>query len=100
MMKVPRPGPLTLEEAETIGIRAVGFLAEQPDLLQRFLDLSGLDVADLRSRVQDPALLGAILDFILFDETLTRAFAEAAELAPDAPARARSRLPGMAVGDS
>lgn len=91
-----RPAMPTQEEAETLAIRAVGFLAERPELLRRFLDLAGLTLADLRTRLADPALLGAALDFILFDEALTLEFAEAASVAPDAPALARRRLPGAA----
>lgn len=91
-----RPALPTREEAETLAIRAVGFLADRPDLFRRFLGLSGLTVEDVRGRLADPALLGAVLDFILFDEALTRELAAEVGVAPDMPVRARRQLPGAA----
>ncbi len=89
-----KPVVPTREDAETVAIRAVAFLAEDPELLRRFLDLSGIGPADLKGRLTDPALLGAVLDFVLFDDRLTCAFAEAIGVAPDLPARARHVLFG------
>ena len=87
----------TREEAETLAIRIAGNLAERPELLRRFLDLAGLTVAELRAGLHDPALLGAILDFVLFDDALTQEMAAALDVPPDLPARARRLLPGAAV---
>ena len=44
--------------------------------------------------VEDTTVLAGVLDYILGDESLVLEFAEYAGIAPDAPARARSALPG------
>jgi hypothetical protein len=80
--------------AEAIALRALAFLAEDPERLGRFLALSGIGPSELRSRASDPALLGGVLDHLLSDERLLLAFAEANELKPEAAARARRHLPG------
>lgn len=84
----------TREEAETLALRAVAFLAERPREFLRFAELSGLSVEQIRSRVGDPALLGAVLDYLLFSDALVREFAAAAAVEPEAPRRARALLPG------
>ena len=85
------------DEAETIAIRLVAELAERPDLLRRFLDLAGLTPDDLRARLQDPALLGAVFDFVLFDEQLTLELADALALEASLFGAARRQLPGAPV---
>lgn len=85
---------LSQDEAETLALRAVAFLAERPRDFLRFAELSGLSVEQIRSRVGDPALLGAVLDYLMFSDALVREFAAAAEVDPEAPRRARAALPG------
>ena len=87
------------EGAEALGLRALAFLAEEPERLGRFLALSGLGPDELRSRAADPALLGGVLDHLLADERLLIAFAEANGLRPEEAARARLHLPGAAPWD-
>jgi hypothetical protein len=80
--------------AETIGIKAVGFLAASEDDLLRFVALSGLDPADLRARAGEPDVLVAVLDHLLGDDKLLTAFCEAEGLAPKDVHLARHRLSG------
>lgn len=82
------------EAAETLAIRVVGELAQRPELLRRFLDLAGLTIDDLRQRLHEPMLLGAILDFVLFDDRLTREIAAALDVPPAEFDMQRRRLPG------
>ena len=42
------------EEAEILAINALGFLATDGERLQRFMDLSGLDVAAIRAGASKP----------------------------------------------
>jgi hypothetical protein len=60
--------------AETIGLKALAFLAGAPEDMDRFMYLSGLDVADLRARASEPEFLAAVLDFLLGHEALLTAF--------------------------
>jgi Protein of unknown function (DUF3572) len=85
---------------EVIALQALGFLASETDRLERFLALTGTDVATLRARAGEPDLLAGVLDHVLGDESLLHLFCEAAGLARDEPARARRGLPGAAAADT
>ena len=89
-MKSIRNGP----DPEVVGLAALGFLAAEPDRLARFLGLTGIGLDDLRGRAGEPALLGAVLDHLLADESLLFIFAEAEQLHPSQVAAARQKLPG------
>ena len=80
--------------AETLGLKALAFLAADPDALTRFLGLSGTVLEDLRTRADDPLLLAAVLDFVLTDDGLLVAFAEAEGVDPRSVHEARRALPG------
>lgn len=80
-------------DAELIGLQAVAYIGADDELLMQFLGLSGSDIEDLQARISDPAFLGAALDFILSDDAVVVAFAESLGLPPDAPMRARHKLP-------
>ena len=53
--------PATLEAAEAIALQGLAFLAEEPQRLQRFVTITGLDPAELRARADTPELLAAVL---------------------------------------
>jgi hypothetical protein len=85
------------ENAETVALQALAWLAGEEDHLARFMGLAGLSVDELRARAAEPAFLGGVLDFVLENEALLLAFAEAAGLKPEAVARVRRQLPGAPV---
>jgi hypothetical protein len=85
------------QDPEIVGLAALGFLAGEPDRLARFLGLSGMALEDLRARAGEPALLGAVLDHVLADESLLFLFAEAEALHPGEVAVVRQKLPGGAA---
>ncbi|GHD99995.1 hypothetical protein U879_10245 [Defluviimonas sp. 20V17] len=87
---------ITRESAETLGLRALGWLASQDDLLQTFLGATGADVSEIRECAGDPSFLGAVLDFLLMDDAWIMAFCDAEGLAYDTPLAARQILPGGA----
>jgi hypothetical protein len=60
--------------AETLGLKALTWLAGQPEVLDRFLLVSGLTGAEIRARAGEPGLLGAILEHILANEQLAKDF--------------------------
>ncbi len=84
------------EFAETIALRALGWLAGHDELLPVFLGASGTAPGDLRERATDADFLGSVLDFILMDDAWVMAFCDAAGLAYTEPLAARSALPGGA----
>ena len=86
-------------DAETLALLALAHVVGDEALLPRFLALSGIASDELRDRAQDPALLGAVLDFLLAHEPDLVAFAEVQNLPPTAIAHARHKLPGGDVED-
>ncbi|MEM9900227.1 MAG: DUF3572 domain-containing protein [Pseudomonadota bacterium] len=82
------------EDAETLALEALGWLAGQEDLMPTFLGASGASLLDVRRRADDPEFLGAVLDFLTMDDAWISAFCDSTGRAPDAPLRARAALPG------
>jgi hypothetical protein len=90
----PKPTMMP-EDADTIALKALGFVAGNAEYMSRFLALTGMTPEQLKERPDDPAVLGGVLDFLLQHESVLTAFAEDAELAPDQVAAARRALPGF-----
>ena len=84
------------EAAETLALQALGWLATQEDLLASFLGATGASMSDMARDARDPVFLGAVLDFLLMDDTWIIAFCDATDLPRTAPAEARAQLPGGA----
>jgi hypothetical protein len=82
------------EMAQTIALKALGYLAADEDLLEPFLNSTGLVAGDLRVGATDSAFLAGVLDYVLQNEALLLAFAASEELAPETIVQARQRLPG------
>ena len=56
-LRDPRPtGKMSLEAAQTLAIDALGYLSNTPDLMQRFLALTGIDAAQIREAASGTAL--------------------------------------------
>lgn len=83
---------LSVEEAETVAINAMGFLAGDPERIERFIALTGLGPAEIPNMLGDRSFLSGVLDHLLADETLLFLFCEDTGVAPDTPAAARMRL--------
>jgi hypothetical protein len=82
------------EDAESIAIKALGFLAGEESRLERFLALTGIGAGDIRAAAAEPGFLAAVLDHIASDEPLLLTFAANAGLAPAAITSARAALAG------
>ena len=84
------------ETAETLALKALGYLAVDGDALLRFLAVSGLEPDDLRARAATPELLAGVLDFLLSDDALLAEFCAANGLGAKEVHAARRTLPGAA----
>lgn len=84
------------EFADTVALRALGWLAGNDELLPVFMGASGTTPEELRQRASDPEFLGSVLDFILMDDAWVVTFCDAAGLAYSEPMAARRALPGGA----
>lgn len=85
---------MSQESAETIGLKALGWMAGNEELLPVFLGATGASEADVRAGATDPAFLGALLDFIMMDDAWVTDFCDTASLGYDQPMIARMHLPG------
>lgn len=78
-----RPPPLDHDGALALALSGLAFLAGDGERLGRFLVETGVGPAELRARADDPALLAAVLDHLLRDESLLLVFATETGLAPE-----------------
>ena len=86
------------EAAETFALKGLAHVAGDPESLTQFLNLTGLEPADLRARAGDPELLAAVMDFLLTDDTRLGAFCASAEITPTDAHAIRRALPGASDG--
>jgi hypothetical protein len=87
-------GSMTQSGAETLGLKALSFLAGSPEALDRFLTLSGTDAGSLRQRAGEPECLAAVLEFLLATEELLTQFCDETDIDPRAVHLAALRLGG------
>lgn len=80
------------QAAEAVAVSALGFLAQEPDRIGRFLAETGLGPAELRAAAREPHFNAGLLAFLLADEPLLIEFASHAGLKPQDVARAHDVL--------
>jgi hypothetical protein len=95
----PRPGlrksgAINRDGATALAIAALGFIAEDPERLERFMALSGVATDSIRAAARDPGFLLGVLDYLVGDETLLVAFAHHQTIDPTAVMAAHAALSG------
>jgi hypothetical protein len=85
----------TREAAEMLAIQALGFIAEEPERLNRFLGVTGIPLAEIRAAASQPGFLAGVLEHMLGDESLLIAFAASAGIDPAGIAHAHRALGGL-----
>ncbi|MFY9627043.1 MAG: DUF3572 domain-containing protein [Methylocystis sp.] len=93
-----RTNSFTREEAESLGLRALTFLASEDERIQRFLQLTGLDPRDLPDLAPRSDFLLAVLDHIASDEPLLMECSRELQLRPEEFSIARRALGGGDMG--
>ena len=58
------------EAAAALAIAALGFLAGDPEHLERFLALTGISPGDIRTAAREPDFLAGVLDYVAGNEAL------------------------------
>lgn len=81
------------EDAQALAVQALAFIAADPQLLPRFLALTGIEPAGIRSAAREPGFMAGVLHFILAHEPTLLAFAASAETRPAAVGDALRALP-------
>lgn len=89
-----RGKPFSRDAAEAIAAAGLAFLAEDRGRIARFLADTGLTPDELATAGARPDLLGAVLDYIVGDESLLLVFADHAALDPAIIEPARLALSG------
>ena len=82
----------TAEDAATLALAGLTFLAEDGPRLGRFLALTGIGPDHLRSVADAPETLLAVFDHLLGDESLLLVFAASKGIEPEQVAPARTTL--------
>ena len=81
------------ENAEALAIRALGFIAADPDLLPRFLAITGIDASAIRQAAREPGFLAGVLQFIAAHEPTLMRFSEESGTPPQDVGAALQALP-------
>ena len=87
-----REPPMTIEGAEALAIRALAFLAEEPEELGRFLALAGIGPESLREAAAEPGFLAGVLEYFMASEPLLLVFCARENVRPTLFAAARFLL--------
>ncbi|MFK7764829.1 MAG: DUF3572 domain-containing protein [Roseobacter sp.] len=86
--------PYTQDSAETLGLKVLGWLAANEELLPVFQNASGVSEADIRANAGDAQFLGAVLDFVMMDDAWVVGCCEALSVPNTSIFEARQALPG------
>jgi hypothetical protein len=89
-----RRANLTREQAEGLAIQALAFIAGDGERLGRFLAVTGIGPAEIRTAAREPGFLIGVLDYMASDEQLIGAFAAEADLDPSDIEKGRVVLGG------
>ena len=81
------------ENAEALAIRALGFVAADPELLPRFLAISGIEAGSIRQAAREPGFLAGVLHFIAAHEPSLMRFSEESGIPPQQVSAALRALP-------
>ena len=82
------------QDAEATAVAILGWLAGEPDLLSRFLALTGVAPTEVRNAVNDPGFLAGLVDFLMSHEPTLLAFSAATGVTPEAVVHAHAVLSG------
>lgn len=98
MQSVPKIEKIAPDE---MAIAILGWLATEPELLSRFLALTGIGPSDLRHQIGDSGFQAGLLDFIMQHEPSLIAFCNASGYKPEQVAATWSRVsgPGLDSGE-
>jgi hypothetical protein len=81
------------EEAEALAVNALAFVASDPELLPRFLAITGIEAGSIRQAAREPGFLAGVLQFLLAHEPTLMRFAEETGTPPAAVGKALRALP-------
>ena len=83
------------EQAEALAVGALAFVANDAELLPRFLAITGIEASSIRRAAAEPGFLAGVLQFILAHEPTLMRFCEETGTPPAAVGKA---LHAVALG--
>ncbi|WDZ77876.1 DUF3572 domain-containing protein [Ensifer adhaerens] len=83
-----------MKSADEIAIDILAWLANEPELLSRFLALTGTDPTALRNAITEPGFMGGLIAFLMDHEPTLMAFCQATGTAPEDVVSAHAALSG------
>ena len=87
------------ENAISVAVAGLAFLANDTKHLARFLGLTGINPDELRQVADSPEFLAGVLEYLQGDEPTLLEFSAANALDPDDVGKALSRLAGSPAGE-
>jgi Protein of unknown function (DUF3572) len=85
---------LTQSAAEELAIQALTFIAGDGERLGRFLAVTGVGPAEIRTAASEPGFLAGVMEYLAGDERLLTEFAADARIDPLVIGKALSALGG------
>lgn len=92
ILRTPSSPADPANDPQALALGALGWLLQSESRAERLLALTGLTPDALRGGLADPAVLGAVLDFLAAHEPDLVGAAEALGVGPDALVRAAQGL--------
>ena len=83
-----------MADAEDTAIAVLVWLAGEPELMGRFLALTGLEASNLREAAREPGFLVGVLGFLMNHEPTLMEFCAASSTRPEEVSRAFHVLGG------
>ncbi|THK39923.1 DUF3572 family protein [Ensifer sp. MPMI2T] len=83
-----------MKSADETAIAILAWLANEPELLSRFLALTGTDPVSLRTAIGEPGFMGGLVAFLMDHEPTLMAFCTATQTRPEEVVRAHHVLSG------
>jgi Protein of unknown function (DUF3572) len=107
-MKISKPTPIprrekenivfSIEKAQALALSALVFLTGEPERIERFFALTGIDPADVRQLAGKEGFLLAVLDYMATDEQMLLEFVQKEREKPESIGLARRALGGGEAG--
>jgi len=91
-LTIIRQAPSPATDPQALALSALGWIVGQPERAERLLSLTGLSPEALREGLGDPAVLGAVIEFLRAHEPDLIAAAEAIGIEPGELASVAERL--------
>ena len=86
------------DRAEIIAINSLSFIASEEKYLEQYLNLSGINLAQLRENTSNPEImpniLASVIDFLLQNENCLVEFSQNYQLDPSDIQKTRPFFPG------